>query len=80
MDGKKMDTRMFNINNTLKWLGCATVVAGALCTSLRIDPLNIYFLNVGALAYLVWAVRIREKNLIVVNAVLLALYVVGLFY
>ena len=75
-----MDTRMFNINNTLKWLGCATVVAGALCTSLRIDPLNIYFLNVGALAYLVWAVRIREKNLIVVNAVLLALYVVGLFY
>ena len=75
-----MDTRMFNINNTLKWLGCATVVAGALCTSLRIDPLNIYLLNVGALAYLVWAVRIREKNLIVVNAVLLALYVVGLFY
>ena len=75
-----MDTRMFNINNTLQWLGCATVVAGALCTSLRIDPLNIYFLNVGALAYLVWAVRIREKNLIVVNAVLLALYVVGLFY
>ena len=75
-----MDTRMFNINNTLKWLGCATVVAGALCTSLRIDPLNIYLLNVGALAYLVWAVRIREKNLIVVNAVLLALYIVGLFY
>ena len=75
-----MDMQMLNINNTLKWLGCATVVAGALCTSLRIDPLNIYFLNVGALAYLVWAVRIREKNLIVVNAVLLALYVVGLFY
>ena len=75
-----MDMQMLNINNTLKWLGCATVVAGALCTSLRIDPLNIYLLNVGALAYLVWAVRIREKNLIVVNAVLLALYVVGLFY
>ena len=75
-----MDTRMLNINNTLKWLGCATVVAGALCTSLRIDPLNIYFLNAGALLYLLWALRIGEKNLIVVNAVLLALYIVGLFY
>jgi len=73
-----MDTKM--LNNILKWGGCATVCAGALCTSLRIDPLNIYFLNVGALLYLIWAVRIREKNLIVVNAVLLALYVVGLFY
>jgi hypothetical protein len=68
------------LNNILKWMGCATVVLGALCTSLRIDPLNIYFLNAGALLYLIWAVRIREKNLIVVNAVLLALYVVGLFY
>ena len=74
-----MDTRMFNINNTLKWLGCATVVAGALCTSLRIDPLNIYLLNVGALAYLLWAIRIRELNLILVNGVLLAIYILGLF-
>ena len=70
---------MLNINNTLKWLGCATVVAGALCTSLRIDPLNIYLLNVGALAYLLWAIRIRELNLILVNGVLLAIYILGLF-
>ena len=74
-----MDTRMFNINNTLKWLGCATVVAGALCTSLRIDPLNIYLLNVGALAYLLWAIRVRELNLMIVNGVLLAIYILGLF-
>jgi hypothetical protein len=67
-------------NNVLKWLGCATVVLGALCTSLRIDPLNIYLLNIGALAYLVWAVRIRELNLVLVNGVLLAIYIVGLFY
>jgi len=30
--------------------------------------------------YLLWAVRIGERNLIIVNGVLLALYVVGLFY
>jgi hypothetical protein len=68
------------LNNILKWLGCATVCAGALCTSLRIDPLNIYLLNVGALIYLWWAVRIGERNLIIVNAVLVLLYIVGLFY
>ena len=68
------------LNNILKWGGCATVVLGALCTSLRIDPLNIYFLNVGALLYLLWAIRIGERNLIIVNGVLLALYIVGLFY
>ena len=67
------------LNSILKWLGCAAVCAGALCTSLRIDPLNIYFLNAGALLYLLWALRIGERNLIVVNAVLLALYLVGLF-
>ena len=56
------------------------MLAGALFTSLRIDPLNIYFLNAGALLYLIWAVRIKETNLIIVNGVLLALYVLGLFY
>ena len=68
------------LNWILKWGGCATVVLGALCTSLRIDPLNIYFLNVGALLYLLWAIRIRERNLVIVNGVLLALYIVGLLY
>jgi hypothetical protein len=68
------------MNNLLKWGGCATVVLGALCTSLRIDPLNIYLLNAGALLYLIWAIRIRELNLVLVNGVLLAIYLVGLFY
>ena len=68
------------IDFILKWTACAITLAGALCTSLRIDPLNIYLLNSGALLYLVWSIRIREWNLIVINAGLLAIYVVGLFY
>jgi hypothetical protein len=68
------------LNSILKWSGCATVVGGALCTSLRIDPLNIYLLNLGALLYLIWAVRIKELNLVLVNGVLLSIYFVGLFY
>ena len=67
------------INAILKWAGMASVVGGALCTSFRIDPLNIWLLNLGALLYLIWAVRIRELNLVIVNGVLLAIYIVGLF-
>jgi hypothetical protein len=56
------------------------VVMGALFTSLRIDPAHIYALNLGALLYLIWAIRIKERNLVVVNGVLLLLYIIGLFY
>jgi hypothetical protein len=67
------------LNNILKWCGMLGVVTGALATSFRIDPLNIYLLNLGALFYLGWAIRIRELNLIIVNTVLLAIYLVGIF-
>jgi len=66
------------LDNVLKWSGMALVIAGALCTSLRIDPLNILLLNAGALVYMIWALRIQEMNLVIVNAVLLAIYAVGL--
>ena len=68
------------LGNVLKWSGMALVIAGALCTSLRIDPLNILLLNAGALVYMLWALRIREMNLVIVNAVLLAIYAVGLMH
>ena len=56
------------------------VVLGAAFTSLRIDPLNIYFLNLGAALYLIWSIRIREWNLVIVNGVLLAIYIFGLVW
>ena len=70
----------FDVNFVLKWTACAVTLAGALCTALRIDPINIYLLNAGSFLYLVWSIRIRELNLIVINAALLLIYVVGMFY
>lgn len=67
-------------NSILKWTACAVTLAGALCTSLRIDPTNIYLLNLGALLYLWWSLRIREWSLVTINAGLLTIYVVGLFF
>ena len=68
------------LDTSLKWTACAVTLAGALCTALRIDPLNIYLLNAGALLYLWWSLRIREWSLVTINAGLLAIYIVGLFY
>jgi hypothetical protein len=64
----------------LKWVATWITLAGALCTSLRIDPLNVYLLNVGALLFLWWAFRIRDRAMITVNAGLLGIYIVGLFF
>jgi len=61
-------------------VACAVTLSGALCTALRIDPMNIYLLNLGAVLYLMWSIRIREWNLIVVNVALLLIYITGLFY
>lgn len=66
------------IDTVLKWIACAVTLAGALCTSLQIDPLNIWLLNGGALLYLIWSVRIREWSLVTINAGLLLIYIVGL--
>jgi hypothetical protein len=68
-----------NTNTILKWTACAVTLAGALCTSLRIDPMNIYLLNAGALLYTVWSLRIREWSLVTINVGLLTIYLVGLF-
>lgn len=64
----------------LKWAATVITLAGALCTSLRIDPLNIYLLNTGCVLFLWWSFRIRDRAMITVNAGLLLIYVIGLFY
>ena len=69
-----------DLNFYLKWTACAVTLGGALLTSLRIDPQNIYLLNVGAALYLLWSLRIREWNLVVINGGLLSIYFIGLFY
>jgi hypothetical protein len=73
-------TRNDVITRFFKWSGVWFTLAGALCTSLRIDPLNVYLLNLGSLLFVIWAIRIRERAMITVNAGLLAIYVLGLFF
>lgn len=64
----------------LKWAGTLLTIAGALCTSLRIDPLNVYLLNIGSVAFLWWSLRIQDRAMITVNVGLLGIYFMGLFF
>ena len=65
------------IDSLLKWTGCAATLTGALLTSLGWDPENIILLNLGALLYLWWSIRIREWSLTLVNGGLLTIYLFG---
>lgn len=64
----------------LAWTATGLTLLGALMTSLRIDPLNVYLLNVGSAIFLWWAIRIRDRAMITVNAGLLLVYAIGLFF
>jgi hypothetical protein len=68
------------LDRIIVWTATGVTLVGALCTSLRIDPTNIYLLNVGAVLFLSWAIMIRDRAMIAVNAGLLATYVLGLFF
>lgn len=69
---------MIKIANTFKWLGTLVTLMGALATALMVDPLNVYLLNLGAVLFLIWAFMIKEKAMIIVNAGLLLIYMIGL--
>jgi hypothetical protein len=64
----------------LVWTATGFTLAGALCTSLRIDPLNVWLLNLGSACFLWWACRIQDRAMITVNAGLLGIYMIGLFF
>jgi len=65
-------------NTILKWTACAVTLAAALLTSFEVLEYNRELFAVGAGLYLLWSVRIKEANLIVINGALLAIYAVGI--
>ena len=69
---------MNKINDFLKWSATAVTILGAVLTSLNVYPWNVVAFNLGSILWLIFAVRIKENSLIVVNTGLLLVYVFGL--
>ena len=65
------------MTTAFKWLGTTFTILGALFTTLGLDPVNVYAFNLGAVLWLIAAIRMKEASLIAVNAALLAIYFVG---
>lgn len=63
--------------NLAKHLALVATLSGAVATALALDPLNIILLNLGAVLYLAWSIRVRDWNLVTVNAGLLTIYLAG---
>jgi hypothetical protein len=62
----------------LKWLATAFICVGALLISINIYPLGPIVSLTGTVLWLIVSVMWREKSLILVNAVVLIIYTVGL--
>ena len=69
---------MMKINNFLKWIATILTILGALAISYKLDPLNIYLLNVGSVFWIIWSLRIREYSILIVNLVMMLIYGHGL--
>jgi drug/metabolite transporter superfamily protein YnfA len=65
------------LNDYIKWTATVLTLMGAIATSLNIYPLNVALFNIGGALWLWFAIRIKEKSLIVVNAGLLIIYIFG---
>ena len=76
----KMISRIASIDNVtlIKWVATFITLAGALCTALSLDPLNIILLNIGSFLFLIWGFMIKDKAMIAVNSGLLFIYFVGI--
>jgi hypothetical protein len=66
------------INSILKWSATLLTILGALAITYGLDPLNIYLLNLASILWIIWALRIGERSIIVVNAAMLVIYGYGL--
>jgi uncharacterized protein with PQ loop repeat len=66
------------INFTLQWSATILTIAGAIFTSLNMYPQNVVAFNLGGVLWLLYAFRINHKSLIMTNAGLLLIYILGL--
>jgi hypothetical protein len=69
------------IDETLQWSGAIAIIAGHSLNAVgpSMYPYNVVVFAVGTVAFLAWAIRVRNKPQAVVNLVSLAIGAVGLY-
>jgi hypothetical protein len=68
------------MNSILKWLGTAILIVGTAVNSLNIYPWGVVMLIIGGWLWLVVAIRIKDRPLIVTNLVMSMTALIGLVW
>jgi hypothetical protein len=70
-----------HVDDTLQWTGAVAIIAGHVLNAVGPSayPYNIAVFAVGTVAFLAWAVRVRNMPQAVVNIVALTIGLVGLY-
>ena len=71
---------MTKINDILQWSGAVFIIAGHSLNALgpAYYPWNIVAFTAGTIAFLTWAIRVRNNPQMIVNVVSIAIGAVGL--
>lgn len=71
---------MNSLDTKLKWAATAVLIVATALTSLNIYPLGPILYLIGGLLWLIVSIRWKEPALIVTNAVLASVNLIGLIY
>jgi len=62
----------------IKWASSITLIFAMLFTSANMFPINLYIANIGFVGWLIVGMLWHDRSLIVLNAVSLAIYSLGI--
>ncbi len=62
----------------IKWTSSITLIIAMLFTSANMFPINLYIANIGFIGWLIVGMLWHDRSLIVLNAVSLAIYSLGI--
>jgi hypothetical protein len=68
-------------NEIIQWIGAVAIIAGHSLNAVgpAAYPWNIYAFAVGTIAFLIWAIRVKNTPQLVVNIVAFGLGIVGIY-
>ena len=75
---------MKQINETIQWIGAVAIITGHVSNTLieygyNIRPWNIVAFGIGTIAFLTWAIRVKNNAQSLVNLVSMGVCGLGLY-
>lgn len=69
-----------HVEFAIEWISTILVIVGAMLTSYNVYPLNLYVILAGNFGWMIIGLMWKKPSLIIIQAVLTVIYVVGLIH